>query len=353
MQASTRTPQADLFADFQGQKKFQALDGLRALSILAVVWHHTASPFMHGMATYVGTHGVTLFFAISGFLITSLLLRERDRRGHISFKDFYIRRALRIFPLYFGVLLIYAVLVAIFERDSAAGRMFWHNLPYFLTYTSNLFVPLDGRVIFYFAWSLAVEEQFYLIWPCVLTLTSTPARATWALGAVLLACVTLVVSGRMNANTLPLAILGGAWLSLLLHQRRSHEFLVRFLRQPVFVGALAVFTAIALSTPQIPAYVVHGLFVLWVGVAVLAKPQGWVQMLETRPMVFVGTVSYGVYMLHMLAKNAAERVLRHLGDWDSPLALFAFTLAVALVLARLSHVYYEQPFIRLKARFER
>jgi len=67
----------------------------------------------------------------------------------------------------------------------------------------------------------------------------------------------------------------------------------------------------------------------------------------------VGTVSYGVYMLHMLAKNGAERVLRHLPALDTPLVLFALTLLLALALAKLSHTYFEQPFIRLKARFER
>jgi peptidoglycan/LPS O-acetylase OafA/YrhL len=353
MDESLQSSPEAAFKAYQSQKKFQALDGLRALSILAVVWHHTASPFMHGTATYVGTHGVTLFFAISGFLITSLLLRERDRRGQISFKDFYIRRALRIFPLYFGVLLTYAVLVALFERDSAAGRAFWHNLPYFLTYTSNLFVPLDGRVIFYFAWSLAVEEQFYLAWPCLLTWTSNPARASGLLGAVLLGCLALVVGGRMNANTLPLAIVGGALLSLMLHQRRSHLLLAGILQKPLFVLFLVGVSLVAFTSTLIPAYVVHGLLVAWVGVAVLAKPTGWVRLLESRPMVFVGTVSYGVYMLHMLAKNGAERVLRHLPALDTPLLLFALTLLLALALAKLSHTYFEQPFIRLKARFER
>lgn len=93
----------------------------------------------------------------------TLLLRERERNSKIDLKAFYIRRSLRIFPLYYGVLFLYMVLVSVLERDSTAGQAFFNNLIYFATYTSNLFVPLDGRVIFYFAWSLAAEEQFYLM----------------------------------------------------------------------------------------------------------------------------------------------------------------------------------------------
>jgi peptidoglycan/LPS O-acetylase OafA/YrhL len=108
----------------------------------------------------VGAQGVSLFFASSGFLITTLLLREKARNSRIDLKAFYVRRSLRIFPLYYGVLLVHIALVTLLERDSVTGQAFYDNLIYFATCTSNLFVPLDGRVIFYFAWSVAAEEPF-------------------------------------------------------------------------------------------------------------------------------------------------------------------------------------------------
>ncbi|MCX5745493.1 MAG: acyltransferase, partial [Proteobacteria bacterium] len=147
-------------------KHLPALDGLRALSILAVIAHHgggaaagAASPLGRGHL------GVQLFFVLSGFLITSLLIQERARSGGIDLARFYVRRSLRIFPLYFAVLALYVVVVGLTARHEPAGRAFFANLPYFATYTSNWMVSLDEpRVIFYFAWSLAVEEQFYLVW---------------------------------------------------------------------------------------------------------------------------------------------------------------------------------------------
>ena len=348
----SNAPAMASWASYRQLKKFQALDGLRALSILAVVWHHTAGPYMPGMASYVGTHGVTLFFAISGFLITSLLLREQDRNGKINFRDFYVRRALRIFPLYYAVLALYAVLVALFEGESAAGRLFWHNLPYFLTYTSNLFVPLDGRVIFYFAWSLAVEEQFYLVWPCLLKWLGNARRAACLLGLVLAGVGATVITGHMNANDLPLAIVGGALLAVLLHIERSHQAVAPVLRHPLFALLLLGATVGALSNPTLPALCVHALLVLWVGAAVLARPTAWVRALNSRPFVVVGTVSYGIYMLHMLAKNAAEKIIRHASELDSPYVLFGLTLCIALVMAKISYRYFEGHFISMKNKFQ-
>lgn len=160
---------------FRSTRFFASLDGLRCLSILAVIWHHTAGHSFDLALSRRGHHGVTLFFAISGFLITTLLLREKQRLGDISLRKFYMRRSLRIFPLYYTVLLIYIALVAAMERGTHAGREFWGNLPAYATYTSNWFVDLKGeRVIFYFAWSLATEEQFYLVWPWVQKYLRTP-----------------------------------------------------------------------------------------------------------------------------------------------------------------------------------
>lgn len=133
--------------EFRNRRIFGSLDGLRALSVVAVIWHHTTGPHVSALLAS-GPHGVTLFFAISGFLIVTLLLRERDRAGRIDLKAFYIRRSLRIFPLYYAVIAVYTLLVCVVERNNPVGREFFNNLPFFLIYTSNWFVLLEGRVIF-------------------------------------------------------------------------------------------------------------------------------------------------------------------------------------------------------------
>src|SRR6185503_13092808 len=173
---------------YRSTKFFGSLDGLRALSILAVIWHHCGWQKVPGEWALAGTGylGVHLFFVISGFLITTLLLREKEDTGRISLRDFYIRRTLRIFPLYYTVIGLYVVTVFLFEKNPADAREFFGNLPFFLTYTSNWFVQLEGRVIFYFAWSLAAEEQFYLVWPTVEKLLGVIAIPA-IVGALLLA----------------------------------------------------------------------------------------------------------------------------------------------------------------------
>src|SRR5262245_44922164 len=150
------------YETYRDTKVFGSLDGLRCLSIVAVVWHHAAGSMIDHPLLRHGHLGVSLFFVISGFLITTLLLRERDRFGDISLRLFYARRSLRIFPLYYTVLLAYVLLAWLFESGSRFGQQFFHSLPAYMTYTSNWFVKMeDERVIFYFAWSLAAEEQFY------------------------------------------------------------------------------------------------------------------------------------------------------------------------------------------------
>lgn len=218
---------------FLGTRVFSSLDGLRCLSIVGVVW-------FHGGVLPFGHYGVDLFFALSGFLITTLLLRERTTRGDISLGAFYMRRTLRIFPLYYAVLAVYVVLVLVFERGTPEGAAFWGNLPAYLTYTSNWFVDLgDGRVIFYFAWSLATEEQFYLFWPWIEKYVR--ARLAVPLMAVLL-CIGWTahagaLDGFLGADSLLRTALAsiapslglGVLLAHLLYDRRGFEYAFRLL----------------------------------------------------------------------------------------------------------------------------
>src|SRR5688572_20426684 len=152
------------YSAFCNTRHFGSLDGLRSISILAVIWHHGPGAGLSSGLGSKGWLGVHLFFAISGFLITTLLLREKTRKGEIELKNFYVRRVLRIFPLYYSVLALYAALT--YFVGSQGRELFFQALPSFITYTSNWFFAEDV-VIFGFAWSLATEEQFYCTWPWV------------------------------------------------------------------------------------------------------------------------------------------------------------------------------------------
>lgn len=346
------------FDAFQGARYFPALDGLRALSIVAVIWHHVYDP-----AGPWGYLGVSLFFGISGFLITTLLLRERAASGTISLRHFYLRRTLRIFPLYYAVVALYTLLVLATERDSAAGRQFLENLPYFLTYTSNWFVDLGAgeRVIFYFAWTLAVEEQFYLFWPAVVRYARRAAIPVLVMvGLVLLDQTTelLAAAGRIDATLLPIRIIVsiatpiclGCLAAFAAERRRSFELLERALGRGGAAPAalLAIPAAVALGAPMLLTHLLMVLLVLSVS---LRQDHPLAALLAHRVPRYVGTISYGMYLLHMLSFNLVRRLLPD--DWQSKAVLFLTVLAVSIAAATISYYAFERWFLRLKDRWRR
>ena len=155
---------AQAYGRFRSTRTFGSLNGVRGLCILAVIWHHVPCS-VPGTFFQRGFLGVDMFFVLSGFLIVTLLLRKRDQSGTINLKKFYARRTLRIFPIYylllFGILLMYLIT----KPTSLAATEYYLSLPFLLTYTSNwVHVQANNMGIL---WSLATEEQFYLIWPMI------------------------------------------------------------------------------------------------------------------------------------------------------------------------------------------
>lgn len=328
-------PTAPAYDAFRSSRYWPSLDGLRALAIVPVVWHHIGG--YRGGVLGAGALGVELFFAISGFLITSLLLRERDATGEISMRGFYLRRSLRIFPLYYAVLLLYVLLVATVERDAAVAADFWRNLPSFATYTSNWFVDRAPRVIFYFAWSLGCEEQFYLLWPAVVARTSR-AGAAVAMGLALVA-LQLLPAVRPAG---PICV--GSLAALAVHGRRGFGLAWAALgRRWSAPAALALVAACVVAEPPL---LVTGLAMTMLVVACTLRPDhGLAWPLEWRPLRHVGEVSYGMYLMHMLAVNAVHRSGLH----DDLLA-FAAALALVVTMATATHRWFERPILRLKDR---
>jgi peptidoglycan/LPS O-acetylase OafA/YrhL len=328
--------------------------------VLAVIWHHTVGhvatlPAILGR----GAQGVTLFFAISGFLIVTLLLRERERTGRIDLRAFYLRRTLRIFPLYFMVLGIYILLVALLERNSPAGREFLLNLPAFLTYTSNWFVMLDGRVIFYFAWSLAAEEQFYLVWP-TLQKWLKPARAltavlliiagvAWLQSKVGAADIASLPLGMRMVASIQLAICFGVVLAHLLHHPRSHAWLGGLLGWRASSTAFLLLAMTVLAAPS-PPWAIHLTLALLVGACVYREDHLLAPLLQWRVLVHIGSVSYGMYLLHMLVKNLVGRAMAPFGLADARYLVFVLTVLGAVAVASLSYRYFESYFLRYKQR---
>ena len=351
------------YTEFRSRRLFGSLDGLRALSVIAVIWHHTAPPYNDAMPYLLanGAHGVTLFFAISGFLIVTLLLRERERTGQIDLRSFYVRRSLRIFPLYYAVIGIYVLLVFLAERNNPVGREFFNNLPFFLTYTSNWFVLLEGRVIFYFAWSLAAEEQFYLVWPAIQKCFSPQRAIAVVVTVIVVVTVTqLMSSGGAGVQRsllhrivlgIPLAICYGVLLAHALHHRRSFDTLrwVFASRASAWVWLFAL--AGSLSWRAAPDVLVHGAAAMFVGACVYREDHGLAPFLRLRGVVHVGAVSYGIYLLHMLVKNLSVKLAAAVHIELSAYGTFVVTVVGSIVAASLSFRYFESVFLRMKYRY--
>ena len=351
----------DHFKSFLTVERFGSLDGLRALSILGVLWAHSLLWLDMSLPIAAkGSYGVSLFFAISGFLICSLMIRERMKYGSISLRAFYVRRSLRIFPLYYAMLLVYAVVVSALEKGPE-GEEFFRNLPAFLTYTSNWFVDAGTgeRVIFFFAWSLAAEEQFYLTWPWVEKFA--PARfRTLALGAlVALVLATpfglllwLLPEGTLSHTiiwSIQASIVFGVALAHITHTRKGFELARSILGHHWSAPMMLCLLIVTLNFTQLPLLAHICLAVLVVS-CTIREDNGLARLLQWMPLVRIGTVSYGMYLMHMLAFNFSAKVGSVMG-LENPCAIWLIGCVLTYVAAEISFATFERFFLSLKHTF--
>lgn len=337
---------------------FSSLDGLRFFSIVSVMAFHLGWP--HLGARHWGDKGVQFFFCISGFLITTLLLREQAERGSISLRNFYIRRVLRIFPLYYAVLLIYVILIWTFQRHEPAGQLFFQNLPSFATYTSNWFMKYESHVDvhFWLSWSLATEEQFYLVWPVViflsgrkwqipvifmLLLASVEETLKYLVGAGIVDCG---LPGNTILTSVATTICLGSLLAYAFHHPGSFKRCWALFGQVWSVPAAAIVLAVALylkSTPDLPIYAA---MIWFLGSVCIREDHALKPILASAPMRYLGTISYGMYLLHMLCRSALQKYLI-----DKPTLFLIATVALTAAAASVSYYLYERQFLKMKHRF--
>ena len=197
---------------------FPALDGLRALSLLLVIGGHvrTGLPIKQ---YFSGGLGVGIFFVLSGFLITILLLREELAFGSISLGAFYIRRAFRILPPYFLTIGVY-LLVALIPSQHELRVRFLNTLPYFLTW-SNEYVPKGVAATFTHSWSLSVEEKFYFVWPLLFFIVLRKLKGRWAI--VPITIIPLLISPTSSLPVAYFSLLLGCCVAIALHALRGKQ----------------------------------------------------------------------------------------------------------------------------------
>lgn len=342
------------------KSRFGSLDGLRFFCISAVLFHH-APGILELSQQYLlagrGFLGVDFFFALSGFLISTLLLREKDRTGRISLRGFYWRRALRILPLY---LLVVSAMVLIFGlvKHSPEARSL---APYYYLFLANFLVgdvPNLGPM-----WSLSVEEQYYVLWPLLMVLV--PRRA-------LLPCVAILIGinlvGVLNVFSIPApeigplrfampvgysAILMGSGLAIMLHDPRFFAAL-----QPL-VGArwsiipwVLLLVALLWFFPRVlegwPQFAVH-LTMVWILACLVVREDHLFQpILQWKPFARIGKISYGVYLLHLVGLSIALEMAEFAGFTKGSAVHILLYLVLTYILAEISFRTFEQYFLSLR-----
>ena len=344
------------------ESQLAGLDGMRAIAAFMVVFYHFGIPFVSGGA------GVLMFFVLSGFLITWLLLRENDEFGTVSLRKFYIRRSLRIFPAFY----CYAAVLFGFIFIRRHARIVLPQALAALFYISNYYQALNGdpNTGFSHTWSLAIEEQFYVLWPLTFLLLRRNYRrmSQFLAGAILaiwvyrgaLAFVFHVHEGYIYEafDTRADHLLIGCLLAVVLRARLFPRFWDWISGRSWAAAAVAALLAMSSVAEYIYGHVYRDsigfivsplLTAVWITqlIALRSAPLwrwtswGWVR--------YLGRISYSVYLYQQLLIDAPKKLLAH----QPVIVQLAATIALIVAVASVSYFFVERQFLRLKARFKR
>ncbi|MGA3285254.1 MAG: acyltransferase [Verrucomicrobiota bacterium] len=336
------------------------LDGLRALSVAAVAWWHWRIYWPHTNIPW-GEYGVNTFFVISGFLITGILLDNRSETSKFhTLRQFYARRFLRIFPLFYITL---AVAMLTQANTGVPESWSWH-----VSYLSNLYFYLHGwhGSISHF-WSLAVEEQFYLLWPFLMIFL--PARFVLPVIAASIATAPLFEAGMQHlypqheANILAPSCMNTLGMGALLAYGTRHGFKFGKITLPIlFTGITAYALWYGSGHPKSMLPLAHLAESCVLGVLVYSAikgfrgPLGW--FLEAGPISYLGKISYGLYIIHGFAALICLHLLTLPGTPHWVPAAYALRCVripllagVTIGLAALSWRVLEKPLNDLKRAF--
>ncbi|MDQ3232099.1 MAG: acyltransferase [Pseudobdellovibrionaceae bacterium] len=372
------------------QGHIPALDGIRGLAILMVLCVHFFMSFTpHNILERViqsvsghGTLGIDLFFMLSGFLITGILLDTKADTHYL--RNFLIRRFLRIFPLYYLVLALVLLVLWLLPQDTQAFySKVWEAQPWAWTYLFNFFIAREGAwtvpYIGHF-WSLAVEEQFYIFWPLIVYRLS--ARHLMQLSACLVLLATglhfwMEVNGssKVSIHVLtPLrlnALCLGAWLATWLRQPSLMTQGLALIQQRaklIFIGSLLIKATIIITVKIQPSFSEAleafrtlswlGLFAsLHLAAVTLPASSILIRALKLRPLTFLGQYSYGIYIFHHFFSwpgeyyHAIDRLTQSMGNQTLAIVVYGGAgMSLSIVMAWLSFHGFEKHFLRWKDR---
>jgi peptidoglycan/LPS O-acetylase OafA/YrhL len=341
---------------------FKALDGLRAIAVFLVLLAHAQVPFLRS-----GGVGVDIFFVLSGFLITGILSKEYQQHQKICRKNFYIRRFLRLSPCLIACLILYAILSLLSGKDIR-----WDVIAISATYTSNY-----ARALFQYdldsmshCWSLAIEEQYYLIWPLVIYWVERTFKCNLIkfilliAGAMTLAWYRSSVVGIFSSQRIYFGldthmdglVIGSAlaYLHSFAKQNTIKDQFYRLLSYAVTPSSIACLVVIIMLTTWNSHWMGRFGFTM-VGFAsaaiiadLVASPYSLIRRpLEMHVLTYLGKISYGIYLYHVPVYHFVSHKLSFMEYHDR----IIFMITASLGVASFSYHFIEKPFLRLKHRF--
>jgi len=316
------------------RREIPSLFGLRGMAALAVVIYHYSE--QRGiMAHFPGPFAVTLFFELSGLLITWLLLKEMEKTGRANLRQFYSRRALRLFPVFYVVWILYSI------ARPFPGR--WATFFYMGDYYYAFHQQYSAMTI---AWSLGVEEKFYLLWPFILTRVERPTL-------IKILCGILIAEPVYRS-----------FLTFIGHQPYTW-FAFECRLDAIVLGCLIALLAKDGWTP--PKWISHPLTpvcalvlvfalqndiaVYALGVVLVSTVARPTRVLNNPVSNYLGVISYSFYLCHAAAREILWPIIAPKFPLHNAVAAFVAQLLLAITAASLLHYLVERPFLRLKDRF--
>ena len=348
-----------------------SVDGLRAVAVVAVLLYHLGIDWIPG-----GFLGVDLFFVISGYVITGLILDSIERSGTLDLRAFYLSRIRRLVPALIAMVVLTLLYIGTYAPETV--RRFVSDLPYVFTGTMNwalvsrqqdYFEAIGRPPLLQHTWSLAVEAQFYLIWPLVLLLVlryfGKKNISVAALGIALVSGIALFLYSvqidthasavshvYFGTDTHSIGLFLGAALAVSWHPqnltkeitRRAQDF-IDLIGVIGFLGLLSAFLFIKESDPTLYriAFPIAAIFGCATLISVVHPASRFAPILSTKPMIWIGERSYGIYLWHWIVFQLTRPSIDLVGDdW----ALYALRVLVVFALADISLRYVELPVRR-------
>lgn len=362
-----------ILPDMGAKLHFTGLNGLRAIAALAVLFSHTTLGLTEfGLnASYLGRDadgnptttllagfGVSIFFALSGFLITFLLLTEKDKAA-INIKHFYLRRILRIFPLYYFYLTVCILALVLFKEPFNNQYLIFYllpfaNVPFFL----SCGLPLVSHY-----WSLAVEEQFYLFWPWLVKIKKRLLPIVIGLIVFLILLkLALRILAIKTGYEMPYTVLHVTrfhciligCLGAILYKHNYSRVLTLLRSVPAQLIAWAAIFAAMFNHFHLLSVLDNEFFSVFTVILILGQINTGAKIinLENKPMHFLGQISYGIYIYHPLIIFLLSKIMHFTSDhWTHRLTVYSSVTALTLFLSYISYHFFEQKFLNMKSKF--